>query len=97
MNVERIDPNFLSSFAETKALITSVASEVDDNFTSNSTDGIARQAQEDERKKFCQFIDELTEAESLNVDPLPYRRVLSESESNKIWGQLDTKWGMQAK
>lgn len=95
VNIERIDPNSLTNFADAKKRIISDASKADDDFTRNPIDDIARNAQEEEREKFCQYIDVLTEDESVNVGPLPYQRVLLEGESSTVWNQLHARWGLE--
>ena len=47
-----------------------------------------------ERQDFLEFLHSVTLADLAHVEPLPYRRVLDASESQRIWAALRDAWDM---
>jgi len=45
-----------------------------------------------EKQNFLEFIDQLDTSKPDNIEPLPYRRRLSESEANQVRQNLKSKW-----
>lgn len=45
-----------------------------------------------ERAAFCDFVQGLSDFDLGVVEPLPYRRILSSSESEFLWAQLRGRW-----
>ncbi len=46
-----------------------------------------------ERDRFCSYVSTVRPQELQHVQPLPYERVLTERESNRLWGRLERRWG----
>jgi len=55
---------------------------------------IALQALDDQKASYCAFLMQ-TAAQDHHVDPLPYRRVLSDAESERLWDKLRDTWGIR--
>lgn len=53
---------------------------------------VEEKAMNEERRLFCKFICDLTEAEVSVVEPMFYRRVISESESEMLRKELSIRW-----
>ncbi|WP_299413185.1 hypothetical protein [Acaryochloris sp. IP29b_bin.148] len=60
---------------------------VDDAMVSDRPSAIA-----DEREAFCTYIQALSESQLQAVQPLPYQRVLSLTESKTLWQGLRNRW-----
>jgi hypothetical protein len=95
--VETVDSDSLADFTSAKSLVVNAGSIADDDFTRNPLGEIATNAQSSEREKFCDFVNSLTEMGVWNYDPLPYRRVLSKAESERVWSSLGSVWGVPAR
>lgn len=91
--LESIDSDTLADFEAAKSLVIGAGWSADDDFTRNSLDETAANAQSNEREKFCEFVSSLTEPDVWNYDPLPYRRVLSDEESEQVWSEVRAAWG----
>jgi hypothetical protein len=61
-------------------------------FTKGKQNEIEKKAIQDERQKFINFIDSITDQQIETVEPLPYRRRLLENEANEIREQLLKHW-----
>lgn len=92
VEVERLNPEELEDFVETRELLLEVGTTAEDEFTRNPIGKIAATATADEREAFRRFIRELSEVELRAIQPLPYRRVLTSDESKQIWSLLRQKW-----
>jgi hypothetical protein len=93
--VETIDSDVLIDFATAKSQLLQAGRAADDAFTRSPGDDIAVRAQLDERENFCGFVAAISELDSWNYEPLPYRRVLASDEAARIWSALKSKWGME--
>ncbi len=49
----------------------------------------------DELNEFSRYIGDLEAAQLHRVEPLPYRRVLEDSESKRLWNDLRARWGVE--
>lgn len=61
-------------------------------FTKGKKNEIEKKAIQDERQKFINFIDSITDQLLETVEPLPYRRRLLEIEANEIREKLLKHW-----
>lgn len=57
------------------------------------TDNTAIEAEADERKEFARFVREIDEPRLLEQQRLPYRRVFSTAEHDKLHRAVTEKWG----
>ncbi len=94
--VETIDADSLGEFATAKSLVLTASGAADDEFTRSPSNDMVAAAQSDERAKFCVFIDSLNELNVWDFEELPYRRVLSLPESDRVWAALKARWGILA-
>jgi len=94
VEVERIDPATLIDFEEAKRSVVNAGSQADDDFTRSSICEIDAAAMDDEREKFCRFVDSLTEEDVTSVDPISYRRVLGSEEASAVWAGLAERWNI---
>lgn len=92
VEVERYVPEDFTTIEEAKRFFRLIATETQSESTQPHDNKIERKAITEERDALCIFIDQLTEQDLLTVEPLFYRRVLSEKESNSIWKKLKSRW-----
>jgi hypothetical protein len=90
---ERYRPEEFAGLEEAKEFFKAVANEtsLDESFS----DGLEKQAIQEERALIDQFIEEQTPSSLINVAPLFYRRVMSEIEENAIRERLKERWGIE--
>lgn len=95
IEVERLRTEDLGSVERAQALILeagdSAFSLLCEEFKDKSE---ALTALADECKAFKDYLVSLDPTEIAGTDPLPYRRVLSKSESDRLRGELKTLWGV---
>jgi len=92
VEIERIDPNELDDLADTRELLLLAGAAAEDDFTRKPIGEIDANAMANERHRFSDFIHGLSEFDLHSVSPLPYQRVLSESESDALWNRLRNRW-----
>lgn len=93
--IESIDPDSVDDFTATQTVLVSLGQSADDDFTVDPIDGIALNAQDDERNKYCEFVRSLDMESVWHYEALPYQRVLHESESEAVWQALSQHWGIE--
>jgi hypothetical protein len=92
VELERIDPNTLGDFASTKTLLILACEAAQDPFTEMPIGDIDRRAMTEERAEFYNYVAALSPADLDTVQPLRYRRVLSEHESVSVRARLRDRW-----
>lgn len=95
IDVERLDPDSLNDVDQTRELLNLCGQTADDAFTRKPICDIDAESMSDERRQFSRFLAGLTEADLRSVEPLPYRRVLSTSESTNIWSSVRSHWDIR--
>ncbi len=91
--VERIGPSNYRSLEDLRAVLLQIGRTADDPYLRQVTDPSELSEIERERGQFCEYISGLSPAALRLVEPLPYRRLLSERESRRLWHKLDKRWG----
>ena len=92
IELERIDPNELVDLDATRDSIVIIGAEANNDFTRKPIGQIEADVMANERQSFCDFICGLSESDLQSVQPLPYQRVLSPSESESVWTRLHQRW-----
>jgi hypothetical protein len=64
-------------------------------FTTRKQNQIETNAMQEERNKFIDFIDKLTDKQLNSINPLPYRRRLRKDESEQVRQELLRHWNCQ--
>ena len=96
VELERIHPDTLGVFEDTKTRLTLVGQTAEDDFTQRPIGTIDQQAIADEREAFCLYIGNLSPSDVSEIDPLPYRRVLATEESSWLRSRLNERWQVSA-
>lgn len=90
--VETIVGRTFDSIDQCKNELKSLGQDSQTPFTKGKQNEIEKKAIQDERQKFINFIDSITDQQIETVEPLPYRRRLLENEANEIREQLLKHW-----
>lgn len=96
IELEKFIPEDFSSFSEAKEYII-LAGNISESAFTRLLRTIDKQAMQQEREDFYEFINNLNQEQLETVEPLFYRRVLIESESLRLWTELQEKWDVQPK
>ncbi len=92
VEVEIYRPEDFPTLEEAKHFFCLVATDTQSESTQPQDNKIERKAINQERNKLCKFIEQLTVQDLLSVEPLFYRHVLSEKESDSVWEKLSARW-----
>jgi len=95
VEIERHNPATFKTVDEAKRKLSAAAAHAQDMFTEPPNGPIEQAAMKEERVTLLRYIDELNEDELVWVEPLFYRRTLSPSESQEIWGKLKSIWSIK--
>jgi hypothetical protein len=93
--VERLTPEEFPSLEEARARLAEAGQTGQNWFTSARLEGSQAGAIDHERQEFETFVREIGEDRLRTVEPLPYRRVLSEDEGTEILTELRARWGVE--
>ncbi|PJZ43813.1 hypothetical protein [Leptospira brenneri] len=90
--IELIVGNQYDSIDECKSKIIELGLKSESPFTKNTLNMIADKSILEERNKFLNYINNLSDSDLINVEPLPHKRRLSEIESLEIRNLLKENW-----
>jgi hypothetical protein len=93
-HVERLDPDRLPDLSGLVDALTDAADIAESVFTRPVPSAVAGQVMADERERFGIVVRDLVAQGGLRVEPLPYRRVLTEAESTAREEPLRQRWGL---
>ncbi len=94
VEVERITPDDVRTADQMRSLLVSAGRTAESPFTQEPDNEIEKRVIAEERELFCGYISRISEDELRSVEPLPYRRVLSSEESQRLGSQLNQRWGV---
>lgn len=90
--IEKTQPSDFSSFEEAKEYFCLVANQAENVFTKPPNNEIANRIMDEERKKLSNFITQFNTTDLQKIEPLFYRRVLSEDENQILRKKLKSAW-----
>lgn len=91
--VDSIDPRDYRSIEELRAALVRIGRTADDPYLRSVIDARELEGISGDRARFCEYISGVSPVELRLVEPLPYRRLLSQKESMGRWRKLDERWG----
>lgn len=102
VEVERMDPDRLPELEDVGRLLTRAALTAQSPFTQESGNQVENRAIADERELFHATVlrwlsDGLSDGLTSTVQPLPYRRVLTDAEATERRAALERIWGLIGK
>lgn len=92
--IDRMDFDRLADFSDTRDYILCATQCAASVFT-KSTDRLEQEAMQEERDLAGTFVRMQTSSDCLSIDPLPYTRRLSSSDSESIRSRIRTTWGIK--
>ena len=92
--IEKTQPADFSNLEEAKEYFCLVADQAENIFTKPPNNEIAIRVMNEERQKLSVFITQLNTADLERIEPLFYRRVLSENENQILRGKLKSVWNV---
>jgi hypothetical protein len=94
IEIERLVVDSKTSLSEIKARLIAASEKAHTNLHTKLTNKLARQALREEAEDFKAHVEAVNPADLAQVEPLPYRRVLSKEETERLWGELKKVWGV---
>jgi len=82
-------------FASCKQQLNDIGLTANSPFTTGEANDIEKNAMQEKRVKFLEFIDKLTVNDLASVEPLHYRRILSKGEQEQVRKALFDTWNFQ--
>ncbi len=92
VEVERLTPNSYTSLEELRVQLLRACDPALVRLRAELSEPIAQEALREEANDYREYIQVLNEPDLTNIAPLPFRRVITEQESKKLWGQLKEVW-----
>jgi hypothetical protein len=93
--VERLSLEEFASVEELRERIARAGWTAQSLFTSGEMGEIERRAMAQERERFVSFVTDLSSEDLALIEPLPYRRMLSDSEVEELSKRLRGTWGVE--
>lgn len=93
--VEALTRADLGSLEEARELLAKAGTEAQGIFTRPPVGEVEQRAMTEERELFARYVRGLSDEELAQVEPLPFRRTLTEAESARPWAELKNRWGVE--
>ena len=94
VEVERTIPSSVESLEQMRELLFQVTQPPEKKLKAALNNPLASNALAAEAHDFRAYIRALMDTDLRDIEPLPYRRVLSTLESERLWELLRTRWGV---
>ncbi len=92
IEVERLVPHSSKSLEELRSQLITASDIAEGRLHAELKNEIARKALREESEDYKTYIRILSEGDLLSIAPLPFRRVLTTTESKALWNQLRMTW-----
>lgn len=90
--VERIVPTESGAFEELRVLLIAAATESERKLLGEFKEHVALEAIRAESAELKQYLGKVSMEDLSVIEPLPYRRVLSDEEARRIWSLCSERW-----
>jgi hypothetical protein len=94
VEVERLTVDSRSGVDELRASLLKACDVAEARLQIELKEPIARRALHDEGEDYRAYIQVLRSSDLVDVEPLPFSRVIDDSESKRLWNQLKEGWGI---
>ncbi len=92
VEVERLAPEATESLEALRSQLIHASDPAEERLTCELKNAIALTALREEAEDYKAFIQALRESDLPNIFPLPYRRVITQAESDDYWNRLKLAW-----
>jgi hypothetical protein len=92
--VERLMPDSEASIEELHSRLVRACDVAETRVHGELKNPIAREAVRDEADDFRAYIQVLSSSDLRDIEPLPFRRVINDEESRRLWNRLEQVWGI---
>jgi hypothetical protein len=92
IEVERLTPASAATLNELRTLLIHASEFAQTRLHAELKNPIAREALREEADAYRTHIQVLGTTDLANIEPLPFRRVIDEQESKRLWNQLKKAW-----
>jgi hypothetical protein len=92
-DIESLTPDDAASLEEMRHLLIVAGQTTGGFFMPRQPKATEVQAMDEERALFCDYVSALSPEDLRWVHPLPYHRTLSRMEHERLWTQLQVRWG----
>ncbi|MEP7364073.1 MAG: hypothetical protein ABI972_12525 [Acidobacteriota bacterium] len=93
--VEMLDPDDLPPMSDLRSCLRKIGREATDDSLAYPGNEPGTPAMDDERRRFLQYIESLSQLELGKVRPLPYLRILTVDETKPLWDLVEKRWGIK--
>lgn len=94
VEVERLTPDCEKSLEALRTRLSCACDVAEIRLQGELTNLIAQEALHQEADDFRAYISVLNASDLRSIEPLPYRRVIDDVESRRLWHQLERVWGI---
>jgi hypothetical protein len=92
LEVERLIPSSFGSFEQLRTCLLSACDAAETQLLAELSKGTAKKALRDEAADYRAYIQVWNESDLINVEPLPFRRLITDEESKQFRKQLKEEW-----
>lgn len=90
--MERLDPASFASADGLREALVQIGWTASDQMTESPANADGLPAMQDQRRLFVDYIRSIPPRKLAAVEPLPFRRVLSEVEWKQVWTRIENRW-----
>jgi len=94
MEVERLMPDCEANLEQLRTRLVRACDVAEMRFQQELTNSLEREAIHEEAEDFRAYISVLNAGDLHSIEPLPFRRVINDVESRRLWSQLKQVWGI---
>jgi hypothetical protein len=95
VEVERLDPDSLPDVETLVERLLHAGYYGESFMTTGKTGEVEARAMNDERQRFVEWVEQSAQHVPTSVEPLPYRRTLSEDEVRRWWAAVEASWPIE--
>lgn len=96
VEIERLRVDSSTSLTEVRDSLIAAAGQAEITLRNELANNLAQKAIREEAEDFKVYVQNLTTRDLSHVGPLPYRRVLTNEESEQIWAQVRATWAIES-
>jgi hypothetical protein len=94
VEIERLRVDSRISLPEMKKFVIAVSTRAENELKTELKNRLTHAVVHEEAEDFRVYVEALTQRDLVQIEPLPYRRVLSKEEGEQFWNGLRKTWGI---